>query len=327
MKRFAKKYDLGNMKIFFVLIAICAFFAIMNADAFLTVSNFFTIARQVSMMGIVAVGMTFVMLVGGFDLSVGTLQGLTGVTVAAMMVNFGLPTPVAVIITLGTGLAVGALNGFIVTRLKVNPFITTLSTMTIIKGIAFALTGAFPITNLPEDFQFMGQGYIAGVVPIPVLIMVAIFAIGIFILNKTYLGRYFYMVGGNEEAARLSGINVKTVKMVAFMLCSMLGALAGMILASRLNSGQPAAGDGFEFEVITACVLGGVSLDGGKGKLSGVVLGVLIMGVLANGMIILSIDEYYQWIIKGAVLVAAVAFDGLKAVTSRKKVQTEAQKV
>lgn len=319
MKQKLKEVVFGELKISVVLVVLCIFFTIMRKEAFLTASNFFTIARQVSMMGIVSVGMTFVMLIGGFDLSVGSLQGLTGVTVAGFMVKFGLPVWLAIIGTLVVGGLVGAVNGMIVTKLKVNPFITTLSTMTILKGVAFVITGAFPITNLPKSFQMIGQGYIAGLVPIPVIIMVVCFAMGSFLLNKTYLGRDLYSVGGNAEASRLSGINVNRVKLIAFILCGVLGAVAGMILAARLNSGQPAAGDGFEFNVITACVLGGVSLEGGEGKLFGVLIGVLIMGVLANGMTILGLNDYYQWIIKGLVLILGVAFDGVKGKTPQKR--------
>lgn len=318
MRQKLKNLILGDMKISVVLVVVCVFFTIMRGEAFLTAGNFFTIARQVSMMGIVSVGMTFVMLIGGFDLSVGSLQGLIGVTVAGFMVKLGLPIWLAIIGTIVVGGIVGAVNGLIVTRLKVNAFITTLSTMTILKGVAFVITGAFPITNLPKNFQMIGQGYIAGLVPIPVIIMAVVFVLGSFILNKTYLGRDLYSVGGNEEASRLSGINVNRVKLIAFISCGVLGAVSGMILAARLNSGQPAAGDGFEFNVITACVLGGVSLDGGEGRLSGVLIGVLIMGVLANGMTILGLNDYYQWIIKGLVLIMGVAFDGMKGKTARK---------
>lgn len=318
MRQKFKNLILGDMKISVVLVVVCVFFTIMRGEAFLTAGNFFTIARQVSMMGIVSVGMTFVMLIGGFDLSVGSLQGLIGVTVAVFMVKLGLPIWLAIIGTIVVGGIVGAVNGLIVTRLKVNAFITTLSTMTILKGVAFVITGAFPITNLPKNFQMIGQGYIAGLVPIPVIIMAVVFVLGSFILNKTYLGRDLYSVGGNEEASRLSGINVNRVKFIAFISCGVLGAVSGMILAARLNSGQPAAGDGFEFNVITACVLGGVSLDGGEGRLAGVLIGVLIMGVLANGMTILGLNDYYQWIIKGLVLIMGVAFDGMKGKTVKK---------
>lgn len=318
------KFKIGNYKILLVLILICAFLSIMNPARFFTIDNLFTVVRQGSMMGIVAVGMTFVMLVGGFDLSVGTMQGLTGVLVTTLTVKAGVPIWLAIIITLLVGGMVGLINGIIVTRLKVNAFITTLSMMTIIKGISFAATGAFPITGVSPAFNQIGQGYIFRVIPIPVIIMIVTFILGSLLLNKTYIGRYFYSIGGNQEAARLSGINVKNIKLLAFVLCSFLASLSGVVLASRLASGQPAAGTGFEFDVITACVLGGVSLEGGEGKLTNVFAGVLIMGVLSNGMIMLNIDEYYQWIVKGVVLIVAVALEGINSYFPRNgKVQNQ----
>lgn len=318
MRNLKSKIFTGNIVIFLVLIILCLFFSVMNPKAFLTMDNFFVVMRQVSMLGITAVGMTLVMIVGGFDLSVGTLQGLVGAAVGSFMVTYGLPIWVSIILTIIVGILIGTINGLIVTRLKVNPFITTLSTMTIIKGVAFAYTGAYPVYGFDESFKMLGQGYLFGIIPIPVVIMFIVFGIGMFILNKTYIGRNLYAVGGNEEATRLSGINVKNAKLISFIICSAFASLAGIILASRLNSGQPAAGSGFEFDVITACVLGGISLDGGEGKLTGVLFGVLIIGVLGNGMIILSIDEYYQWIIKGLVMIAAVAMDGIKTINTRK---------
>jgi ribose transport system permease protein len=312
-----KRSRFNNYIILLVLISLIAFFSIANFKAFLTVDNFFTVIRQVSMLGIAAVGMTFVMLVGGLDLSVGTMQGLTGVVVASMMVNFGVNPIIAIVVTLGVGILVGYANGLIVTKLKVTPFITTLSMMTIIKGIAFTYTGGFPIYGFNESFQILGQGYVLSIIPIPVVIMVAIFIIGWILLNNTYIGRYLYSVGGNEEASRLSGINVKKVKMTAYMSSGLTAAIAGVILCSRLNSGQPNAGAGFEFDVITAVVLGGVSLSGGVGRLQSVFIGVLIMGVLSNGMTIISINEYIQWIVKGLVLIIAVALDEMGRKKSR----------
>jgi ribose transport system permease protein len=298
--------------IYFVFVAITVFFSVMRPDTFLTINNFFTVARQVSMLGIAAVGMTFVIIVGGFDLSVGSLQGLVGVLVGSFMVSYHLPIPIAIILTLVLGAGVGFFNGTIITRLNVNPFITTLGMMTIIKGVAFAYTNAAPVYGFNKSFSTIGRGYIFNIIPIPVIIMLIVFLVGMIFMNRTYLGRYFYSVGGNEESSRLSGINTKQVKLWAYVLCSVLATLSGIILASRLNSGQPAAGVGFEFDVITACVLGGVSLNGGEGRLSGVLVGVLIIGILGNGMILLGIDEYYQWMIKGLVLISAVSIDKLK---------------
>jgi ribose transport system permease protein len=303
---------LNNYLILFVLIILVVFFSIMKPNTFFTADNFFTIMRQVSMMGISAVGMTFVLLVGGLDLSVGTMQGLVGILLASFMVDYSVAPPLAVIFVLLIGMGVGLVNGLIVTRLRVNPFIATLSMMQIVKGFAFLYSNAFPIFGFNPSFQFLGQGYVFQLIPIPVVIMAGAFAIGWILLSKTYLGRSFYAVGGNEESSRLSGLNVNRVKMIAYMCSGLTAAVAAVILCSRLNSGQPNAGAGFEFDVITAVILGRVSLSGGEGKLSNVLIGVLIIGVLSNGMIIMNISEYLQWVIKGLVLIAAVAIDGIE---------------
>jgi len=303
---------LNSFLLLFVLVVLVVFFSIMKPATFFTADNFFTIMRQVSMMGISAVGMTFVLLVGGLDLSVGTMQGLVGIWLASFMVDFNIAPPFAVVLVLLIGMGVGLVNGLIITRLKVSPFIATLSMMQIVKGFAFLYSNAFPIFGFPQSFQFLGQGYAFQLIPIPVIIMAVSFIIGWILLSKTYLGRSFYAVGGNEEASHLSGLNVNRVKMIAYMCSGLTAAVAAVILCSRLNSGQPNAGAGFEFDVITAVILGRVSLSGGSGKLSNVLIGVIIIGVLSNGMIIMNISEYLQWVIKGLVLIAAVAVDGFE---------------
>jgi ribose transport system permease protein len=188
------------------------------------------------------------------------------------------------------------------------PLIVTLCSMTILEGLAYIASKGIPIFGFPESFAVIGQGYV-GVVPIPVIIMIVILGIGFFILNFTYFGRYFYAVGGNEEASLLSGINVKMVKYLAYTLSGLFAGIAGIVMLSRTNSGQPLAGKGFEFDVLTAAVLGGVSVNGGYGKISNVVAGVFIIGVLSNGMVLLNISQYVQMVTKGLVLFAAVAFD------------------
>jgi ribose transport system permease protein len=185
-----------------------------------------------------------------------------------------------------------------------------LGTMTIIRGLAYIFTGGLPVFGFSPGFSVIGQNYILGI-PIPVIILALIFILAWIFLNKTYIGRYFYAIGGNEEATYLSGVNVNKIKYLVYILCTALSAVAGIILASRMNSGQPSVGSGFELDVITAVVLGGVSFLGGEGKLSGMMIGVLIMGVLSNGLILLNVDAYYQLVIKGFVLLAAVGFDRL----------------
>ena len=263
--------------------------------------------RQVSVVGIVAVGMTFVMLTGGIDLSVGSMIGVTGIITASLMVA-GVHPILAVLIALLAGVAMGMMNAFIINELKVPPLITTLGTVTSLRGLAYLFTGGLPVFGFTEKFTLIGQGYV-WIVPIPVIIMVLTFIAGYIVLNKFTIGRYVYGIGGNEEASRLSGVNVKKIKYFVYSVSGLLSGLAGVVLLARTNSGQPKAGSAYEMDIITAVVLGGVSITGGEGKITRVVAGVLIMGILSNGMIITNVGDYVQRIVQGLVLVAAVAFD------------------
>jgi len=290
-----------------VLALLILFFGL-STPTFFNVGNLFNIARQVSIMGIVAVGMTFVMITGGIDLSVGSTLAVTGVFCAWLMVNLSVHPVLAVIATLLVGILIGLINGLVIIKFDIPPLIATLGMMTIGRGCAFIMTGGLPIYNIPEQFQFLGQGY-AWVVPTPVIFMALAFLVGTVILSRTYLGRYFIAIGGNEEAARLSGVPVVRYKLLVYAVLGFMSAMAGIILLSRINSGQPTAGTGFELDVVTAVVLGGVSITGGAGRLGGVLAGVFIIGVLSNGLIIMNVGEYYQSIIKGLVLLFAVGFD------------------
>ena len=299
---FLKEYG-----IVLVLFALILFFSL-TTRAFLRTSNLLNVARQVAMLGISAVGMTFVILTAGIDLSVGSLMSLLNIICAVLMVNAGIHPVLAVSISLIVAAAIGSLNGIIITRLRIPPLITTLAMMTSLRGFSYVLSGGLPVWGFPESFRVLGQGYV-GIIPIPVIIMLCCFAIGWVFLNRTSLGLYIYGIGGNEEASRLSGINVRRVKVMVYALSSFLTGIASMIMLSRLNSGQPVVGTMFELQVITAVVLGGVSIMGGEGKLLGVLVGVLIIGVLNNGMIIMNIDEYWQRVASGFVLLAAVTLD------------------
>ncbi|OQY34497.1 MAG: ribose ABC transporter permease [Spirochaetaceae bacterium 4572_59] len=301
------KNILKTFGIVIVLVVLVIFFGL-STDTFFKVGNLFNVARQVSLLGIVAVGMTFVMLTGGIDLSVGSILAVVGVSVAKMMVVYGVHPVAAVTAGMLIGTALGFLNGYLVVKIDIPPLIATLGMMTIARGMSFIITSGLPIYNLPDGFQFLGQGYI-GVIPFPVIVMALVFFLGSVLLNQTFLGRYFYALGGNEEAARLSGIDTKKYKLLVYSLVGFMGSIAAILLLSRINSGQPTAGSGFELDVVTAVVLGGVSISGGEGKLSGVLCGVLIMGVLSNGLLIMNIGEYYQAVIKGIVLLTAVGFD------------------
>lgn len=300
-----KKYG-----IFVVLLLLIIFFSI-TSKVFLAPSNLFNVARQVSMLGIAAVGMAFVLLLGGIDLSIGSQITLVNIVTAWLMVNAGVNPVIASIIAIIMSTSIGFVNGWIIANIKMPPLIVTLATMTVIEGLAYIICKGMPIFGFPKSFTVLGQGYI-GPIPIPVIIMIVILAIGAFILNKTYFGRYFYAVGGNEEAAKLSGINVNRVKYLVYTLSGFFAGIAGIVMLSRTNSGQVLAGKGFEFDVLTAVVLGGVSVNGGYGKISNVVAGVLIIGVLSNGLVLLDVSQYVQMLTKGLVLLLAVAFDCLQ---------------
>jgi len=274
-------------------------------------NNLFTVARQVSMYGIASIGMTFVILIAGIDLSTGSIITIVNVMCAYLMVNMGLGMPEAVMISIVMATAIGLLNGVLISTIGIPAIIATFATQTIFAGLAYLLSGGTPIYGFDPRFKVIGQGYV-GPVPVPVIIMIFCFALGAFILNKTYFGRYFYAVGGNEEAAALSGIRVGRIKYLIYSLSGMFAGLAGVVMLSRTNSAQPTAGLGYEFDVITCVVLGGVSITGGLGKISGVVAGVLIIGVLTNGMVLLNVSNYTQMVVKGLVLILAVGFDTLQ---------------
>jgi ribose transport system permease protein len=293
--------------ILLVLIALVVFFSV-TTDAFLKTENLLNVTRQVAMLGISAVGMTLVILTAGIDLSVGSVMSLVNVVCAILMVKAGMHPVAAVLISLVLSGLVGLVNGLIITKIKIPPLITTLGMMTVLRGLSYVLCDGVPIWGFPDGFRVLGQGYIS-IVPIPVIIMFVVFALGWVFLHKTAYGRYVYGIGGNEEASRLSGIRVQRIKCLVYILSGLLTGIAAIIMLSRLNTGQPKIGLGFELQVITAVVLGGVSIFGGQGRLVGVLIGVMIMGVLSNGMIILDISEYYQQIIRGVVLLSAVAFD------------------
>jgi ribose transport system permease protein len=297
-----KKYG-----IYVVLLLLVAFFAA-SSEAFLVSANLFNVARQVSMLGIAAVGMAFVLLVGGIDLSIGSQMTMVNIVAAWMMVNGHQNPFTACLAALTISTGVGFLNGWTIANLRMPPLIVTLCGMTILEGLAYIISGGIPIFGFPKGFSVIGQGYV-GPVPVPVIIMVVILAVGSFILEKTYFGRHFYAVGGNEEAANLSGINVKRVKYLVYALSGLFAGIAGIVMLSRTNSGQALAGKGFELDVLTAVVLGGVSVNGGEGKINNVVAGVLILGVLGNGLVLLNVSQYVQMVTKGAVLLLAVGFD------------------
>lgn len=277
------------------------------SGSFLTVSNILNIARQVSINAIIAAGMTFVILTGGIDLSVGSVLAFSGAIMAGLL-STGRPVVVAIPAGLVVGGLLGLINGVVVARGKVQPFIATLAMLTIARGATLVYTDGRPITGLPDAFVWLGAGEV-GQIPVPVIIMGLVFALCYVVLARTVLGRYVYAIGGNEEAARLSGVNVTFYKTLVYVISGLLSTTSAIILTARLNSAQPTAGSGFELDAIAAVVLGGTTLAGGEGGIGGTLLGAFIIGVLNNGLNLLNVSSFYQQVVKGAVILLAVLLD------------------
>ncbi|MGE8355658.1 MAG: ABC transporter permease [Microvirgula sp.] len=276
---------------------------------FLTLNNILNVMRQVSINALIAFGMTFVILTGGIDLSVGSILALSAVLGAGWM-SAGMDPVLATLLGVGAGALMGLANGLIICQGRVAPFIATLATMTIFRGLALAQTNGTPVTGISSPFfDLLGRGYVAHLVPVPVVWMLLAFAVLWFIARKTTFGRHVYAIGGNEEASRISGVRVSTVKTSVYVLTGALSAMAGVILTSRLNSAQPNAGMGYELDAIAAVVLGGTSLAGGRGWIVGTLIGALLIGVLNNGLNLLGVSSFYQLVIKGAVILLAVLLD------------------
>lgn len=280
-------------------------------DNFFTVDNILNILRQTSVNAIIAVGMTLVILTAGIDLSVGSVLALCG-AFAATMIGLEIPVIIAVPTALVAGAALGAISGIIIAKGKVQAFIATLVTMTLLRGVTMVYTEGRPIstgfTDVADGFSWLGTGYALGI-PVPIWLMVIVFASVWYLLNHTRFGRYVYALGGNESATRLSGINVDRVKIGVYAICGLLAALAGLIVTSRLSSAQPTAGMGYELDAIAAVVLGGTSLAGGKGRIMGTLVGALIIGFLNNALNLLDVSSYYQMIAKAVVILLAVLVD------------------
>lgn len=294
-----------------ILIFLIVLFILLSFSSpyFLTITNLTTVLRQVAVVGIITVSMTMIILTGGIDLSVGSMLGLCAVVLAQLMV-WGVHMVLAIILTLVVGMILGLFNGFLVNEIKISPLISTLGTMTIFSGLTYIITGGKGIFGFPDSFSFIGQGYVLNI-PVPIIILVTVYAFGFFLLNNTKYGRYLYGIGANEKASVLSGVDVKKIKYIAYITSGLLSALAAVVTLSRVSSALPNLGVGLEFDVVTAVVLGGVSVNGGEGRLQGVVIGLLIIAVLSNGMILLGVGNYFQAVIKGLVLLIAVGIDNI----------------
>lgn len=274
---------------------------------FLTVSNLLNVAQQATIIAIIAVGMTFVIITGGIDLSVGSVLAFAGVVMANALLS-GVPLPLALLIGLGVGLLCGVTNGLLITIGRLPPFIATLGMMSVARGAALMFTEGRPISGFSEGFRSIATGEILRI-PAPVVIMIVVYLIAHFVLKRTKLGRYTYAIGGNEEAALLSGINVRLNKTMVYGIAGLLSGLAAILLTARLNSAQPIAGMSYELDAIAATVIGGTSLLGGEGTVSGTLIGALIMAVLRNGLNLLSVSSFFQQVVIGSVIIFAVLID------------------
>ncbi|NLJ41315.1 MAG: ABC transporter permease [Clostridiales bacterium] len=300
----------SSFNIFIVLLLMSIAMYIVSKP-FRSIDNVLSIARNFSTYAITGIGVSMVIIAGGIDLSLGSVFGFAGVIACMGMVNLGWAVFPSILLGLAAGAAFGLFNGMLVVRAKLPPFIATLGTLSIARSLCYILTEGYPVTGVPTTFLFLGQGYITGI-PTPIWMMIIVAIIFAVFLNNTITGRRIYALGGNEEATRISGININRVKLLAYTLCSLLAGFAGIITASKLGVGQPTAGQGFELDAIAAVVIGGASLDGGEGTVTGTILGAAIMGVLRNALVLLSIKSHWQSLIIGFVIIIAVTADQLK---------------
>lgn len=310
-----------NLKTFFkanlgILIAFAVIYLFLSinpatSEAFLTRQNMFNVLRQISTNLYLACGMTMVIILGGIDLSVGSIIALSGCITAAMVARHGVAIPVAVVCGVIIGGVFGMINGTIISKTTIPPFIVTLATMNIARGFAYVYTGGSPVRVVSKQWQFIGAGYI-GIVPTPVVILIFVLIVTAVLMNNTKFGRHIYAVGGNIQAAHYSGISVQKVKLWVYTFTGLMAGLSGVVLASRMYSGQPTAGEGAEMDAIAAVVVGGTSMSGGSGKIGGTIIGALIIGFLNNGLNLLNVNSFWQYVVKGLVILLAVFIDFLR---------------
>lgn len=309
VKKGITTYFKENLAILVAFIILCVGLSIAT-PAFFTKDNILNVLRQVATNSNLAIGLTMAIIIGGIDLSVGAILAFSGL-LCASFISDGMNLGLAVLLAFTLGALFGLLNGLIIAYTNMPPFVVTLATQNIARGIVNVYANGQPISARNPVFNFLGVGYFLGI-PLPVIYSFVLLAVMILILGRSKFGRQLYAVGGNEEAARFSGINIKKVKIIVYTLCGALASFSGIILAARMYSGQPTAGDGFELDAIAASVLGGVSFSGGVGKLGGTIIGVLVLGVLTNGLNLLNINSFWQYIIKGIIILLAVYLDILK---------------
>jgi ribose transport system permease protein len=315
LKTYSK--SLGRFQSLIALVILCIVLSIFT-DNFFTPENGLNVLRQIAVNICIATGMTLIVLTAGIDLSVGSVLALCGAITAGLLKN-GIELPAndlfigftllgALLAGLIVGSALGWFNGFVITKFNVPPFVATLAMLTIARGFTMLYTQGHPISNLGSSFAFIGTGWLLGI-PVPVYIAAVVVLLAVFVTQKTRIGRYIYAIGGNEQAAKLSGINIKRVKIKVYAIAGALAALGGIIVTSRLDSAQPNAGASYELDAIAAVVIGGTSLSGGKGSIWGTVMGAVIIGVLNNGLVLLNVSPFWQQVVKGTVILLAVIID------------------
>ncbi|KJS50570.1 ABC transporter permease [Desulfosporosinus sp. BICA1-9] len=309
-------YKSSTFGIVMILLVMCTFIAVLS-DKFLTTDNLLSVFRAFSFVAIMAIGECLVIITGGIDLSVSSIFAFSGVISAMAMVQWGLPVPLAIMIGMAAGVAFGFANGIFITKLKLPPFIATLGILSIARGLSYGITGGYPIPDFPASFKFIGQGYI-GIIPFPVILLILLGIIFSIFLRSTVFGRRIYAIGGNEEAARVSGINTDRTKIIVYCLSGLLAGIAGMATAARLGVAQSTAGMGYELDTIAAVIIGGTSVSGGVGTVFGAIIGAAIMGVLRNGLILLNVSAYWQQTVIGCVIILAVSADQLRYIRAKK---------
>jgi len=280
---------------------------------FFTTRNIFSILRAVSFEGIAALGMMLAMITGGLDLSIASNMALSGIVVSLLMTS-GVPVLPAILIAILAGMAIGLINGLIITRIGLGPIITTLAMLSVVRGVAFMITKGLPVVNLPASFTRLGQGMIGGVIPVPILFFLVVAVLVHLLQRYTVFGYHLYATGGNEIASRYSGVQTKRVTLLTYVLSGALGALGGILLIARLGVAQPSIASGYELAIVAAVVIGGTSLDGGIGSVLGTVLGVLIIGVIRNGLVLANIGGYYIQFANGLLILAAVVINRLRGI-------------
>lgn len=296
-----------RLSVLLILLALCLLFAALS-DRFVTPANLLTVALQTSIVALVGIGLTFTLVGGGIDLSVGSVVALTGALSAGLAVRTGLGTYPAILAALAVGSALGAVSGLLVVRGNIPPFVATLAMLAIARGLALVYTQGRPIAGLDDAFKFWGTGTL-GPIPMPVVVLAVVAASAHFLLTRTRLGLHIYAVGGNEETARLAGIRTRWVKLTVYVVSGFIASVTGVIMTARLWSAQPNIGTGMELDAITAAVLGGTSLFGGVGGIGGTIVGAFIIGVLSNGLNLVGVPSYNQQVIKGLVFIVAVLLD------------------